>query len=811
MKKVISSIIATLISATCIVFYFRKPFDIKYNEIYLLVAAIFLLVATVLITTKFYDKQSKKVKRLENRLDQWNSISYHVRNSGDKAFNELPVGILVYDDDYIVRWANKNAKTIFKMAIIDQAINSLSEEILMHIRAKDEEFVYKFEDKYFQVINNYENNLVYFFDQTDRENLKIKYDERKTAFVIVSIDNLDEAMKRLDMQIQSNIRGEILGLIADYASDHKGYLQNYNDRLLIVCDKEHLLQMVSDKFGLLDSIREIVQREHLRTSVSIGAACYDLGYDELGIMAQQTVELAEKRGGDQVVVNIENEKIQYFGGKINALEKNTLVNARVHALAIKEAIEASSNVIVMAHKMADADAIASTLLTISLVKSTGKQVDGLYDEASVDSTAKKLILNYLVYADPDIVSNLKPLSKIDIKPQTLLIVVDTQSPTIAMYPEIIEQIKNLVVIDHHRHGEIDFVNPIVNYVEPYASSAVELISELFMFFGDNLKISPALATMALAGIVVDTNNFTYRTGSRTFEAASVLKEYDGDMSLVRTLLRGSYDDEIFFANALSHAEIIYDKFAIVKIPEDEILNERPMLAKISDRLLQIDKVEASFTIGCVEKPGLVGVSARSLDQLNVQIIMEEMGGGGHLNAAAFQKEGTTVEAVYNKLMEILKREYDTTGGMDMQVILTEDVKGRGVKGQIINVANGYGNYLLSNKLAVVATPENLKALDEMKAKEEQAQIEHKELMEKLKAEIESKTINLYIKLGSDGKSFGHITTKQVCDEFEAQTGIKLDKKKVELPIEITTIGNYTATVKLHKDVVANIEIKVLEQ
>ncbi len=811
MKKVISVIIATLISATCIVFYFRKPFDIKYNEIYLLFAAIFLLIATILLTTKFYDKQSKKVKRLENRLEQWNSISYHVRNSGDKAFTELPVGILVYDDDYIARWANKNAKTIFKTAIIDQSLNDISSEILMHIRAKDEEFVYKLDDMYFQVVNNYENNLIYFFDQTDREKLKIKYDQRKTAFVIISIDNLDESMKRLDMQIQSNIRGEILGEIADYASDHQGYLQNYNDRLLIVCDKEHLLEMIKDKFELLDSIREIVQREHLRTSVSIGAACYDLSYDELGIMAQQAVELAEKRGGDQVVVNIENEKIQYFGGKINALEKNTLVNARVHALAIKEAIEAASNVVVMAHKMADADAIASTLLTISLVKSTGKMVDGVYDETNVDSTVKKLISNYLEYADPDIVTNLKPLSKIDIKSQTLLIVVDTQSPTIAMYPEIIGQAKKLVVIDHHRHGEVDFQDPIVNYVEPYASSAVELISELFMFFGDDLKISPALATMALAGIVVDTNNFSYRTGSRTFEAASVLKEYGGDMSIVRMLLRGSYDDEIFFANALTHAEIIYNKIAIVKIPETEILSERPMLAKISDRLLQIDNVEAAFTIGYIERAGNVGISARSLEQINVQIIMEEMGGGGHLNAAAVQKDGTTIEAVYNQLMEILKREYDTTGGMDMQVILLEDVKGRGVKGQIINVANGYGNYLLSNKLAIVATPENRKTLDEMKAKEEQAQIEHKELMEKLKAEIESKTINLYIKVGNDGKSFGHITTKQVCDEFEAQTGIKLDKKKVELPIEITTIGNYTATVKLHKDVVANIEIKVLEQ
>lgn len=811
MKRIISSAISILITITFVAFYFREPFDFNYPFVYIVIAAVFALAAAVLITTLFYDKQSKKVKRLENRLDSWNNISYHVREAGDLAFNELPVGILVYDDDFYARWANKNMKSIFQDSIIDKSLAEISPDILMHIRAKDDMFVYELGDSFYEIVNKYENNILYFFNQTDRENLRIRYHNRITAFIIFSIDNLEESIKRFDMQVQSNIRGEILGEIADYAAEHGGYLQTYNDRIVIICDQEHLNQMVADKFDILNNIREITQREHLKTSISIGAACYDLGMDELGVMAQQALELAEKRGGDQAVVNIENQKIQYFGGKANALEKNTLVNARVHANAIKEAIMASSNVVVMAHGMADADAIASVLLTVSLVKSTGKPCDGLYDRNNVDMTVKKLIDNYLSYADPDAVADLKPLSEVDIRSTTLLIVVDTQSPTIAMYPEILGQVKNLVVIDHHRHGEVEFNNPIVNYVEPYASSAVELISELFMFFGDDLKISPALATMALAGVVVDTNNFTYRTGSRTFEAASVLKDYDGDMSLVRNLLRDSFDDEVFLANAIARAEILLDRFAIVRIPDDQVLKERPILAKISDRLLQIDNVEAAFTIGCIEKAGFIGCSARSLDQINVQIIMEELGGGGHLNAAAYQMEGTTVDSIYNRIVDILKREYDTTGGENMKVILLEDVKGRGAKGQIIDVANGYGNYLLSNNLALVANDDNMKALEEMKAKEEQAQIEHKQLMEKLKSEIESKPINLYIKLGSDGKLFGHITTKQICDEFEAQTGIKLDKKKVELPLEITTVGNYTAAVKLHKDVTASIEIKVLEK
>ena len=335
MKRTISAILSIIITATFVTFYFRETFSFEYPIAYLGVAAFFGIIASILITTLFYDKQSKKVKRLENRLDSWNNISYHVREAGDLAFNELPIGILVYDDDYVVRWANKNMKNIFHDSLIDRLIKDISEEILINIRSKEEMFIYKLGDNYYEIVNNYENNILYFFNQTSREELRIKYKNRMTAIIILDIDNFEESMKRLDMQVQSNIRGEILGVIADYATVHEGYLQTYNDRLIIVCDQEHLNMMVEEKFDILNSIREITQREHLKTSVSIGAVCYDLGLNELGIMAQQALELAEKRGGDQAVVNIENQKIQYFGGKANALEKNTLVNARVHANAIK--------------------------------------------------------------------------------------------------------------------------------------------------------------------------------------------------------------------------------------------------------------------------------------------------------------------------------------------------------------------------------------------------------------------------------------------------------------------------------------------
>lgn len=809
MKKFLLAFIPLVLAGGAIALYFVNPFSNINKVIYIVIAAALCVFASVIITTLFFERRSRLIKRLQNRISQLNNTSMHVQNAGDLAVNSLPIGILVYDDDFNVKWANDNLKNIFQSKLIDEPLSSISEDLVMNVRAKTEKYIFKHEERYFEILTNTTYNVLYFFDQTDREKLNIRYHNRVSAIGIISIDHLEEAMKRYDMQEQSNIRGQILGEIADYARGYNAYLQSYNEKLVLLFDRKTLDKMINDKFSVLNDIREVTSKYHLKTLVSIGVSCYDTKYDELGSLAQQALELAQKRGGDQVVVNIENEMIQYFGGTVNAIEKSN-VNASVHSKAIKEAIENATNVVVMAHRMADCDAFASTLATMLLAKSCGKEVYGVYDEKNVDSSVKKLY-KYLKDEDPTIVEDLVNVDDIDIKANTLLIQVDTQSPTIAMYPDLLNKISHLVVIDHHRHGEVSFKDPIVNYVEPYASSTVELITEIYAFFGKKIEMPPCLATVCLAGLVVDTNNFTYRTGSRTFEACSVLKEYDGDLAIVHNLLRDSFDVEAFLSHCVSKAEIVLNKFAIVRIPDNQVLQERPLLAKISDRLLNIDTVVASFTIGCVERAGFVGVSARSLDQVNVQLIMEEMGGGGHLNAAAYQKDGTTVDTIYNQLMEILKREYDDDGGKNMKVILLEDVKGRGVKNQIIDVANGYGNYLITNKLAMVANDENKKRIEELEKEAIEAEKAHVELMKKLKVEIENKPINLYIKLGEDGKLFGHVTTKQICDEFEAQTGIKLDKRKVELQSEINSVGIYQAVVNLCKDVVAKIEIKVLEK
>lgn len=814
MKKFIVSIVSFIVA---ILFFYlfitNKAFDVR-GIVYFSIATAFLIVASVFLTSFFYQKTVNKIKWLESRLDVWNNISYHVKQAGDEVFNELPIGIVVYDDKFEIKWANNYSKSVFQSRLVDLSLDVIKNGLIEEIKTKKEKLLLNVSDKYFDCIHNNENNILYFFEETQREETAKRYKDRVTAIGFIVIDNLDESLKRFDVQEKSNIRGQFLGEISDWVREHEAHLQTLSDdRLLMILDRKSLDKMIESKFDLLNNTRDISTRNHLRASISIGLACYDVESDELGSLAQNAIELAEKRGGDQVVVNIQNEKIQYFGGKTNALEKNSLVIARMQTMSLKEAVESSSNVYIMTHNLADCDAFGSMLALYRLATSSHKDVKLVLEKTKCDITVSKLY-DRLINEEKEF-SNAFITAETamnEAKASTLLIVCDTQSPRITMFPELLAKIPNLAIIDHHRASDSGFVNPTVSYVETYVSSTVELVSEMFMFYNPNIELTPFEASVMLAGIIVDTNNFTFRTGSRTFEAASTLKTLGADMILVRTLLRDNIEMEQELASAVLDVEILLGRFALVSLPEDKEVVDRTRLAKISERLLTIEGIDTAFTIGKIANEDLVGISARSFEEgINVQVIMEEMGGGGHLNSAACQIKDKTVEEVHDTLVEILKRDFENVGDEKMKIILLEDVKGKGQADQIIEVANGYGNFLLTNNLAIVASEENIKALEAKKAQEKVDAENHKKLMEKLKAEIETKYINIYIKMGADGKAFGHITSKQVCEEFETQTGIHLDKRKVILPSEINSVGIYQASVQLDKDIVANIEINVLEK
>lgn len=793
-------------------YYFLK---VNPNDAWAIVFAVLgvaFIIGFMLSIFFFVNKKNlSRISDLKTRLEKWRNISYHASKAGDEAFNELPIGIVLYDKSYQVTWSNAYAKEIFNNPLNDIALASLSRELYDEIIANEKTINFTFNDHSYDVIHNSENDIMYFFDVTEREQIKKRYNDRTSAVGIIEIDNLDESLKRYDMQEKANIRGQIFGELSDWISVYNCYLQSITgDRMMILFDKQSLQQMIDDNFSILSSVREISSKNRLKSSISMGIACYDIEYDELGAIAQTAIELALKRGGDQVVVNLQGEKIKFIGGNTNSLEKNTLIDARMQATALKEAVEGSSNVIIMCHNFADCDAIGSMMATYHMVASSGVDVKMVFDEEKADVTVKK-IFNQMK-DEPNIKSHFVNLDEaLDLmKPTTLLIITDTQSPTMVMFKEIYDKAKRLSIIDHHRAGEESYKEYLTYYVESSASSAVELVSEMFTFYNSNISFTPLEASIMLAGIIVDTNNFTMRSGTRTFEAAATLKTMGADMIFVRKLLQEPLDSEKILASALMHAEVYGNNFGIVCLRENQKIEDRTTLAKISDKQLTISGVEASFTIGRLDA-NTVGISARSLgDSINVQTIMEQMGGGGHFNSAATQIKNTTIQKVREDLIELLRIEYVEGGTGLMKVILTTDIKGRGKKDSIIEVATGYGNYLIINKQAIAATDENIKKFEEQKAQEKKEEENRRKLLLKLKDDISGKSITVKIKVGAGGKSFGSVTTKLVCDEFELQNNIHLDKKKVELPGDITSIGIYTATVKLDTDIIASFEVKVEE-
>ncbi|MCR5350262.1 MAG: 50S ribosomal protein L9 [Acholeplasmatales bacterium] len=755
-------------------------------------------------------KKRKEIKELKTKVNKWTNISYHASKAGDEVFNKLPIGIMLYDNLNQIIWANQHAKNIFHSNLIDLSLDFISKDLVDDVILEKTEMLLKYEDKSYDVVHNIEYNILYLFDSTEREKVKKRYNERITTLGIIKLDNFEESLKRYDLQEQANIRGKILSVISEYIARFKCYFDQQADRIVVVMDKIALSGMIEDKFSLLDDIRQIAKNSRLKSSISMGVACYDNELSELGKLADNAVELAEKRGGDQVVVNEEGEQIKFFGAKSNSQEKNTLIEARLQTQSLKEQVELSSNVIIMCHKYADTDAMGSALAALRMIETSNKEVKLAFDPKLADATVNKIFK--LLLDDPKTKSCFISLNEAleKMKPQTLLLITDTQSPRLVMFPELYEKAKRVSIIDHHRPGDVGYDNYLTYYLDSSASSSVELVSEMFVFYSSEIKITNLEASIMLSGIIVDTNDFTQRSGSRTFEAAATLKSLGADMIFVRQLLQEPIESERFMNEALSKVELFGNKFAIVSIDEDHIIEEKPTLAKISDMALKIAGVEASFTIGKL-KDGSVGISARSLgDLLNVQVVMEQMDGGGHFNSAATQRKGVTVKELYDELTRILDLEYIQGGTGTMKIILSADVKGKGKKGTVIEVANGYANFLIQNGQAELANEENLKKYEEAKKEEENAKEANRKILLKIKDEIEGKSISVKIKVGQGGKSFGHVTTKLVCDEFEAQTGIHLDKRKVELPAEINSIGLFTATVKLDADIIARFEVKVEE-
>lgn len=566
------------------------------------------------------------------------------------------MGIILFNDERVVEWHNPFVASMMEEeSVIGVPLMELFPTLA---QAKDRpgKMEIAIGADIYELLYRPAEKLLYVRDITEMWQLSKQYEEEKPALGIVFIDNLDEVTQSMDDQQRTTLLSRVTSEITEWSQRENLYLKRLNsDRFLLITDQQALRQLELSKFIILDEVREMTGDLKIPMTLSIGFAAGASSIQELGQWAQVSLDMALGRGGDQAAVKV-GERTSFYGGKSNAVEKRTRVRARVVAHALRDMIRESEKVVIVGHKMPDMDAIGAAVGVAKMASHLGKEAYIVLE--GINPAIQKMM--EMIKEDERLyrrfISPEQSLALVD--GRTLVVVVDTHKASMLKEPRILSQTGRVVVVDHHRRGEEFISHAVLVYMEPYASSACELVTELLQYIHDRLVLDIREATVLLAGITVDTKSFALRTGARTFEAASFLRRNGADTAMVQRMLKEDLEEYLKKADIIKHAEVLYGHVALA-VTEPGKRYSQLLIAQSADTLLNMTGIYASFVIG-ERQDGLVGISARSLGQMNVQVVMERMGGGGHLTNAACQQEGS-VQDVEEKLKRVLQQIHEEEG------------------------------------------------------------------------------------------------------------------------------------------------------
>lgn len=498
---------------------------------------------------------------------------------------------------------------------------------------------------------------IYLYDETKLVEALEEKEKIKLVAGHIYIDNYEEAMEATEEVRRALLVALIDRKITKYMQTAKAIITKLEkDKYLFVCQQQHLEQLQQGKFSLLDEVRSINigNETPVTLSIAVGVDPDDDNYTMAYEYSHMAMDMALGRGGDQAVVK-KGDKIIYYGGKTQSAEKNTRVKARVKAHALKEMLITKDQVIIMGHKKPDIDCLGSALGIYRLASMMDKKAHIVINE--VTSSIRPAMNNFIgstVYPEDMFYNSEQALEAID--GNTVVVVVDVNRPRLTECEELLAHTKNIVVIDHHRQSGEVIEHATLSYIEPYASSACEMIAEILQYSMDKPKLRPAEADAMYAGILVDTDNFVTKTGVRTFEAASFLRKSGADMTRVRKAYRSDIDNFKQQAKGVESAELFLDNFAISDVPTEGVDSPTVLAAKVANELLDIDGVRASFVLSKIDN--VVYVSARSIDDVNVQVIMEHFGGGGHGTVAGAQIEDVSIDEVKQQIRDLIRKMRD---------------------------------------------------------------------------------------------------------------------------------------------------------
>lgn len=491
---------------------------------------------------------------------------------------------------------------------------------------------------------------VYLQDVTELNHYIKQNEEQRLVAGLIYIDNYDEVIGSVEEVRQSLLVALVDRKINQYIAKVDGLVKKIEtDKYFIAIKKQYFKELEADKFSLLEDVKSINIGNSISATLSIGLGLSVESYAQSNNYARVAIDLALARGGDQAVIK-DGRGITYFGGKREQTAKNTRVKARVKAEALREFITVKDRIFVMGHKFMDADSFGAAVGISRAAIALGKRAHVIINEVS--ASLRPL---YNLYMDADSYPEDMFLSSeeaIDMADEnSLVIVVDTNRPQMTECEELLHIAKTIVVLDHHRQSSDNIDNALLSYIEPYASSACEMVAEVLQYIVDDVKIPSMEASSMYAGIMIDTNNFVSRTGVRTFEAAAFLRRNGADITQVRKMFRDDIDAYRAKAEIISSAEVYQDKFAIAKGMELNIESPTIVGAQAANELLDISQIKASFVLTVYN--GRIYISARSIDEVNVQIIMEKLGGGGHMNASGAQFDHTDMDQAIRSLKAVL--------------------------------------------------------------------------------------------------------------------------------------------------------------
>ncbi|WAE41779.1 DHH family phosphoesterase [Staphylococcus pasteuri] len=615
-----------------------------FNQIIAGIAAGVLLV--MLIASGFLLRQA--FMKMDNYVDD---LSGHITTSSNKAIKHLPIGMIVLDENDHIEWVNQFMSEHLTTNVISESVNEVFPNILKQLE-KVQEIEIEHENYHFRVRYSDNEHCLYFFNITEEVQTNQLYEDSKPIIMTLFLDNYDEITQNMNDTQRSEINSMVTRVISRWTSEYGIFFKRYNsDQFVAYLNQKILAEIENSNFNILSQLREksVGYRAQLTLSIGVGEGTENL--IDLGELSQSGLDLALGRGGDQVAIKNMNGNVRFYGGKTDPMEKRTRVRARVISHALKDILIEGDKVIVMGHKRPDLDAIGAAIGVSRFALMNNLESYVVLNESDIDPTLRRV------------------MDEIDKKPElkerfitsddawdmmtskTTVVVVDTHKPEMVLDENVLNKANRKVVIDHHRRGESFISNPLLVYMEPYASSTAELVTELLEYQPTEQRLTRLESTVMYAGIIVDTRNFTLRTGSRTFDAASYLRAHGADTILTQHFLKDDVDTYINRSELIRTVEVQDNGVAIAHGSDDKIYHP-VTVAQAADELLSLEGIEASYVVAKRED-NLVGISARSLGAVNVQLTMEALGGGGHLTNAATQLKGVSVEEAIAQLQQAI--------------------------------------------------------------------------------------------------------------------------------------------------------------